>query len=73
MLHTVAQLSEYILRNVRRTLGDEIDAHTLRTNQSYHLLYLVKQRLRGAIEQHVRLVEEEHQLGQLHIAHLGQR
>ena len=72
MLHTVAQLTKDILRNIGRTLGDEVDAHALGTYQTDYLFDLVEQGLGCAIEQHVGLVEEEHKLWQLHIAHLGQ-
>ena len=42
MLHAVAKLSEYILRDIRRTLGDEVDAYTLGADEAYHLLNLVE-------------------------------
>ena len=73
MLHAVAQLSENALGNVGGILRDEVDAHALRTYQAYHLLNLVHHGFRRAIEEHVGLVEEENQLRQLHVAHLGQR
>ena len=72
MLHAVTKLTQYILRNIRRTLCDEIYTHALRTDQSDHLFNLVEQRLRSTIEQHVSLVEEEHQLRQFQVAHLWQ-
>ena len=67
MLHTVTKLSEDTLRDVGRTLGDEVDAHTFGADQADHLFNLVEQRLGGAVEQHVGLIEEKHEFGQLHI------
>ena len=72
MLYAVAQLAEYVLWYVCRTLGDKVDADTLGTDESDDLLYLVKQGFRGVLEQHVCLVEEEHQLGLWQVADLGQ-
>ena len=45
MLHAVAQLAEYVFGNVARALGDEIDAHAFRADESDDLLNLVEQRL----------------------------
>ena len=64
MLYTVAQLSQYILWDIGRTLCDEIDTHTLRANQTDDLFYLVEQGLAGTVEEHMGLVEEEYELGQ---------
>ena len=72
VLNTVTQLTENLLGDIGRRLGHEIDAHTLRTDQANNLLDLIDQRLRRTIEQHMSLIEEEDQLGQLGIAHLGQ-
>ena len=72
MLHAVAQLAQDDFRNVAGALGDEVDAHALRADEADDLLYLVEQGLAGAFEQHVGLVEEEDELGQLQVAHLGQ-
>ena len=72
VLHAVAQLTEYVLRDIGGTLGDEIDAHTLGANQSDHLLYLVEQDFAGVVEQHMSLVEEEDELWQGQVAHFGQ-
>ena len=53
-------------------LGDEIDPDPLGPDQPRHLFDLVHQRLGGVIEQQMSLVEEEHQLGLVRIADLGQ-
>ncbi len=63
MLHAVAQLGEHLVRHVDRVLRHEIDADALRADQPHHLLDLVHQRLRRVVEQQMRLVEEEHELG----------
>jgi hypothetical protein len=49
--------------NVERVLRDEIDADALRADQAHHLLDLLQQGRRRLVEQEVRLVEEEDQLG----------
>ena len=41
MLHTVTELSEDILRDIRRQLRDEVDSYALASYQSDHLLDLV--------------------------------
>ena len=71
MLHAVTTLSEDSLWKVRRRLRDEIYSDTLRADKTYNLLNLVGQRLRGVLEEHMRLVEEEDHLRKLHIAYLG--
>jgi hypothetical protein len=73
VLHAVAELAEHGVRHVERVLGDEVDADALGADQPHHLLDLVEQRLGRVVEQQVRLVEEEHQLRLVEIAHLGQR
>ena len=50
LLYTVAKLSENVLWDVRRTLGDEVDTHALRTYQTDDLLNLVEQGFRGISE-----------------------
>ncbi|MNT70464.1 hypothetical protein D3C72_2088570 [compost metagenome] len=50
----------------------EIHAHSLGPDQAHHLLDLVQQRRRRVIEQQVGFVEEENQLGLVHIAHFRQ-
>ena len=70
MLHTVTQLSEDVLWNIGRTLCDKIDTHSLRAYQTDDLLYLVEQSLRGVGEEHVCLVEEEHEFRLGQVTHL---
>ena len=72
VLHAVAELSQHRVRNVERVLGDEIHAHALGADQAHHLFDLFEQGLGRVVEQQVRLVEEEHQLGLFRVAHLGQ-
>ena len=71
MLHTIAELRQNFVRHVDRNLGHEIDADALGADQAHHLLDLVGERLGRVVEQKMRLVEEEHELGLLRIAHLG--
>ena len=73
MLHAVAQLAEDVLGDVGGALGDEVDADALGADEADDLLNLVEQGLRGVGEEHVGLIEEEDELGQGQVAHLGQR
>ena len=73
VLDPVAELACDLFRDVDRVLGDEIDAHALGADQPDNLLHLVEQRLRRVLEQQMRFVEKEHQLGLVRIAHFGQR
>ena len=70
MLDPVAELSENALRDIRRTLGHEIDTHALAPDKPHDLLDLVSQRLRRVVKEHVSLIEEEHQLRKIHVADL---
>ena len=72
VLHPVAELAQDHRRHVGRILGDEVDADALGADQPHHLLDLLGQRLGRVVEQQVRLVEEEHELGLVEIAGLGQ-
>ena len=72
MLHAVAELRQHLVGHVERILRDEIDADALRADQPHDLLDLVEQRLRRVVEQQMRLVEEEHELGLVRVADLGQ-
>ena len=68
MLDAVAELAEDFFRDIERVLGHEKHADALRADQPHHLLDLVHQRRRRAVEQQVRLVEEEHQLRFVEVA-----
>jgi len=57
---------------VRRVLGDKIDAHALGADQAYHLLDLLHQCIAGHVEQQMRFVEEKHQPGFVGVTDLGQ-
>ena len=66
-------IPEDILGDVIGVLRHEVDAHALGSDQPGHLFDLVDQRLGRVVEEQVRLVEEEDQLGLVGVAHLGQR
>ena len=51
MLHPVGQLGQHGIGDVRRRLGDEIDAHALGTDQLDDLLDFGDKGLRGIAEQ----------------------
>src|SRR5205085_9024495 len=63
MLNAVNELSEDVFVDILRTLCDEVNAHALRSDQSNYLLDLIEQRFARAIEDEVRLIEEESKLG----------
>ena len=54
-------------------MRDEVHAHALGADEFDHLDDLVQKLARHVVEQQVRLVEEEHELGLVEIARLGQR
>ena len=70
VLDAAAELGEDIFRQVARILRDEIDADALGADQANDLLDLVDQGLGRVIEQKVRFVEEEDELGLVRIADL---
>ena len=72
VLHAIAELAQHRVGHVERILRDEVHAHALRAHEAHDLLDALEQLLRRVVEQQVRLVEEEHQLGLLRIADLGQ-
>ena len=72
VLHPVAQLPQNDLRHIRRVLRDEVNPHTFRPDQPRHLFDLGNQGLGRVGEQQMRLVEKEHQLRLVRIAHLRQ-
>ena len=72
MLDAVAELAEYRVRNVERILGDKVNTHALGPNQPDHLLDFFKEGPRRFGKQQMRFVEEEHQLGFVAVADLGQ-
>ena len=72
VLDAIAHLPEHGLRDIVRILRTEIDADALRADQADHLFDALHQRRRRVVEQQMRLVEEEHQLGFVEVAGLGQ-
>ena len=72
MLHAVAELAKHLVRDVERVLRDEVDADALRADQAHHLLDLLEQGRRRLVEQEMRLVEEEDELGFVHVADFRQ-
>ena len=70
VLHTVAQLAEHSVGNIRRVLRDKIDADALGADKTDHLFDFIQQHLRRIVEQQMRLIEEEHQFGLVEIARL---
>ena len=73
MLYAVSELAQDVVRDIGRTLGDEIHAHTLAPDQADDLLDLVRKGLRCVVEQHVGLVEEEYELRKVHVTDFRKR
>ena len=73
VLHAIAELPQHRLGHVERVLRDEINADALGADEAHDLLHRVEKRLGRAVEQKMRLVEEEDELGFVGVAHLGQR
>jgi hypothetical protein len=72
VLDPVAQLSKDGRGDVGRNLGDEIDADALGADEADRLLDLCEERIGGAVEEEVRLVEEEAELRLGKVARLGE-
>ncbi|PWW21001.1 hypothetical protein JD79_00127 [Geodermatophilus normandii] len=72
MLDPVAELAEHVGGDVGRLLGDEEDADALGPDEPHRLGDRREERLAGAGEEQVRLVEEEHDLRRVEVADLGQ-
>ena len=72
VLDARTQLGQHGIGHIGGQLGAEEHAHALGTDQLDRLLDLIHERLGGVLEQQVRLVEEEHQLGLVDVADLGQ-
>ncbi len=72
MLHPVAELGEDVRRHVLGGLGDEEDADALGADEPDRLGDGREEGLRGPVEEQVRLVEEEDELGLLQVADLRQ-
>ncbi len=72
MLHAVGQLAEDVGRNILGCLGDEEDAHTLGTNEPDGGGDGFQEGLGCAVEQQVRLVKEEDELGLVQVTGFGQ-
>src|SRR3546814_19088602 len=72
MLDAIAKLGQHGVWHVERVLRDEINADALGTDQSHHALHRFDECLGRAVEQQMRLVEKEHELRLVQIAHLRQ-
>ena len=72
VLDARAELAEHLAREVLRVLGDEEDADALGADQAHGLRDRVEERVGGVVEEQVRLVEEEHELGLVEVAGLRQ-
>ena len=68
VLNPVPQLSENRHGNVRRALGNEIDAHALGTDQPYYLLNLLHEGPAAVVEQQMGFVKEENNHGLVRVS-----
>ena len=62
MLDTVLKLCQDGIRNVAGALGNEVDAHTLGTDETDDLIDLFDQECRSIVKEQVGLIEEEDHL-----------
>ena len=72
MLDTRTELGQDVGGDVLGGLRHEDDTHALGTDEAHGLDDLTLELLGGVRKQQVRLVEEEHELGALDVADLGQ-
>ena len=72
MLNPVTQLGQHRVGNIQRILCHKIHAHALGSNQAHNQLNAFNQHLGRFVEQQMRFVKKEDQLGLLRIANLGQ-
>src|SRR6478609_929027 len=72
MLDAVAELSEHRLRDIERILRHEINADTLRADETHDLLDCAHELLWCIVEEEMRLVEKEDQFRLFGIADLRQ-
>ncbi len=73
VLDAIAELAGDLVGDVDRVLGNEIDADALRADEPHDLLDLFQQGRGGIVEQQMRLVEEESELGLSTSPHFGQQ
>ena len=73
VLHAVTQLGQHAVRNIERVLGHKKHAHALGAHQPHYQFNPLHQHLGRIGKQQVGLVKEEHQLGFVKVADLGQR
>src|SRR5262249_41538525 len=73
MLDPIAKLSRDPVWHIARTLRHIINADAFGADQPGDALDLFEHGLGGAVEQQMRLVEQENQLRLVEIANLGQR
>lgn len=69
MLDFRAKLCQNVVGNVLRRLGNEHDADAFRPDEAHGLDDLVEELLRCTVEQEMRFVEEEHELGLVDITY----
>ena len=72
MLHAVGELGQYVVGDIRRALGNEVDADALGADQLDDLDDLLHERLGRVVEEQMRLVKEEDHARLVGIADLGQ-
>src|ERR671935_96992 len=72
VLNAVAELAEDLVGDVVRELRAEVHADALRANDADDLLHALSQRRRRIVEEQMRLVEAEHELGPIEVADFGE-
>ncbi len=72
VLDAITELAEDLVGHVVGKLRAEVHAHTLGADEPHDLLDPLAQRRGRVVEQQVSLVEAEHQLGLVEVAHFGE-
>src|SRR5258708_31062221 len=65
----MTELPEHALRDIERTLRDEVHTHALRTNEADHLLDFVNERLWRVLEKQMRFIKKEDELGPILVSY----
>ena len=71
MLHTIAKLREHGVGHIERILRDEINADAFGTDEAHDAFDALQQGFWRIVEQEMRFVKEEDELGAVEIADLG--
>ena len=72
MLHAIAQLAQNCFRHIQWVLGDKINPHAFRPNETDQQLHPLYEHFGRLIEKQVRFVKEEDQFGLFRVTNFWQ-